>query len=132
MVCVIGSDLINLPESQIAAVYNMTPWSYDQLLTGYRPLCSDFNNTWSLSFTFGTDDIQKTFTVTGDQLTTPGYVDDDHCFPPFNPWGSNNIILGARWMSNFYSVFDLGSFEPSEYDLRIGFATLKKEYQPIF
>lgn len=131
MVCMIGSDLIELPESHIAAVYNMTPWSYDQLLTGYRPLCSDFNNTWSISFTFGTDDTHKTFTVTGDQLAIPGYVDDDHCFPPFNPWGSNNTILGARWMSNFYSVFDFGSFEPSGYDLRIGFAPLKKEYRPI-
>ncbi|KAF3404851.1 Saccharopepsin [Talaromyces pinophilus] len=126
-----GSSLIELPETHIAAVYNMTPWSYDQLMTGYRPLCSDFNNTWSISFTFGTDDTHKIFTVTGDQLATPGYVDDDHCFPPFNPWGSNNTILGARWMSNFYSVFDFGSFEPSGYDLHIGFAPLKKEYQPI-
>ena len=131
MVCMIGSSLIELPETHIAAVYNMTPWSYDQLMTGYRPLCSDFNNTWSISFTFGTDDTHKTFTVTGDQLATPGYVDDDHCFPPFNPWGSNNIILGAQWMSNFYSIFDFGSFEPSGYDLRIGFAPLKKEYRPI-
>lgn len=108
----------------------MTPWTYDLLLTGYRPLCSEFNNTWSISFTFGSDDCHQTFTVTGDQLATPGYQDDDHCFPPFNSWGSENIILGARWLSNFYSVFDFGSFLPSGYDIKIGFAPLKQEYIP--
>ncbi|CRG90030.1 Aspartic proteinase yapsin-3 [Talaromyces islandicus] len=125
-----GSGLSEIPESKIEAVYNMTPWTYEKLMTGYRPLCSEFNDTWSVSFTFGSHDDHKTFKVTGDQLATPGYEDDEHCFPPFNPWSSSNIILGANWMGNFYSVFDFGSFEPSNYDLRIGFAPLKKKYQP--
>lgn len=127
----IGSALIELPESQIDAAYNMTPWTYAQLMTGYRPLCSDFNSTWSISFSFGPANAFKTFTVTGDQLATPGYVDDEHCFPPFNSWSSDNVILGAQWMGNFYSIFDFGSFEPSEYDLRVGFAPLREEYRPV-
>lgn len=34
-------------------------------------------------------------------------------------------------MSSFYSGFDFGSFDPAHYDVRVGFAPLKKEFLPV-
>ncbi|RAL10252.1 pepsin-like aspartic protease [Aspergillus homomorphus CBS 101889] len=124
-----GASSISISESHIDEVYAMTPFSYADLLNGYRPLCSEFNDTWSVSFTVGFSGEAATFTLTGDQLAVPGYVDDDHCFPPFNSWNSENTILGQHWMQNFYMVFDFGSFDPESYNIRLGIAPLKKEYR---
>lgn len=126
----VGASAISIPNDQIEAMYDLTPFSYADILSGYRPLCSDFNDTWSISFTMGFYGEGVTFNLTGDQLAVPGYQDDDHCFPPFNPWDSYNTIIGQHWLSNFYAVFDFGSFDPEIYDIRVGLAPLKKEYLP--
>ncbi|PWY90592.1 aspartyl protease [Aspergillus sclerotioniger CBS 115572] len=127
-----GAGTINIPEDQIEAVYAVTPFSYAKISSGYRPLCSEFNETWSVSFTLGFYGDGVTFNLTGDQLAVPGYQDDDHCFPPFISWSSPNTLIGQYWLSNFYSVFDWGSFEQESYNIRIGLAPLKKEYLPKF
>jgi saccharopepsin len=93
-------------------------------------LCSDFTDDWSVSFTIGDSGEQQIFTVTGSRLALPGYVDDDYCFPPFNSWDSHNVIVGALWMRNFYSVFDFGAFQQQDYQMQMGFAPLKEEYLP--
>ncbi|RAH50591.1 pepsin-like aspartic protease [Aspergillus brunneoviolaceus CBS 621.78] len=124
-----GASSIEIPEQYIDEVYAMTPFKYSDLLNGYRPLCSEFNKTWSVSFTIGFYGEAPTFTLTGDQLAVPGYQDDDHCFPPFNAWNSFNTIFGQHWMQNFYMVYDFGSFEPESYNIRLGIAPLKKEYR---
>ncbi|GLA33883.1 hypothetical protein AnigIFM63309_003906 [Aspergillus niger] len=125
-----GASSISIPNDQIEAMYALTPFSYADISSGYRPLCSDFNDTWSISFTMGFYGEGVTFNLTGDELAVPGYQDDDHCFPPFNPWDSYNTIIGQHWLSNFYAVFDFGSFDPETYDIRVGLAPLKKEYLP--
>ncbi|OOF93399.1 hypothetical protein ASPCADRAFT_209332 [Aspergillus carbonarius ITEM 5010] len=125
-----GAGSITLPEEQIESVYAMTPFSYSEISSGYRPLCSEFNETWSVSFTLGFYGDGVTFNLTGDQLAVPGYQDDDHCFPPFISWSSGNTIIGQYWLSNFYAIFDFGSFDQESYNIRVGLAPLKKEYLP--
>lgn len=116
-----------VPNSQVEAIYAMTPFNYTALLHGFLPKCSDFNDSWSIDLSFG----NQTFSVTGDMLAQPGYQADDNCFPPFDGWDSDNVIIGARWMSNFYSVWDFGNTVEGLYDIRLGFAPLKKEYLPV-
>ena len=125
-----GSATIYVPQNYVEEIYSATPWTFAAISTGYRPLCSDFTDDWSVSLTLGATGAEQTYTVTGSMLAIPGYVDDDHCFPPFNYWDSQNIIIGAVWLRNFYTVVDYGSSNPEHYKLRIGFAPLKSEYLP--
>ncbi|KDR71036.1 hypothetical protein GALMADRAFT_229700 [Galerina marginata CBS 339.88] len=125
-----GAATITVPQQYVSAIYAATPWTFESLTSGLRPLCSDFTDDWSVSLTLGVEGKLQTFTVTGSMLAIPGYVDDDHCFPPFNFWDSQNIIIGSVWLRNFYSVFDFGSFNPAHYKMRMGFAPLKREFLP--
>ncbi|KAF8898264.1 putative aspartyl protease [Gymnopilus junonius] len=125
-----GSGSIYVPQDYIEDIYSATPWTFANISHGYRPLCTDFTDDWSVALTLGFPGAEQTYTVTGSMLAVPGYVDDEHCFPPFNYWSSQNIIVGANWLRNFYSVFDYGSFDPEHYNVRIGFAPLKPEYLP--
>ena len=83
-----------------------------------------------MSFTIGASGEEQTFAVTGSMLALPGYQDDAHCFPPFDSWESQNVIVGQLWLRNFYSVFDFGAFDQADYQMRMGFAALKDEYLP--
>ena len=115
----LGSALIELPQDQIEESYKATPWAFQQLMSGTRPLCTDFTDDWSVSFTIGTGAAQQTFSVKRSQLAQRGYQDDHHCFPPFNSWDSQKVILGRLCMKTFCSVFDFGSFDQDLYHMRV-------------
>ncbi|EJT75178.1 hypothetical protein GGTG_05115 [Gaeumannomyces tritici R3-111a-1] len=100
------------------------------------PLCSEFNASWAVTFTFssGDDDGRRfrNLTVRGDQLATSGFADrDDACFPPFDSSENPRLALfGRNFLHRFYTVFNYGASSVEEFKLRIGFGQLKSEFQP--
>ncbi|GFP54374.1 cathepsin E [Trichoderma asperellum] len=131
-----GAGLIYVPDATIDTIYDSIGWNYTALLHGdYIPSCTDFNSTWSVTFTFESDKGSDftNITLTGDQLRIPGFAyQPDACNPPFSTSGSPHLfLLGQLYLRNFYSIFDFGGTKAEDFNIRIGFGDLKKEWQMI-
>jgi saccharopepsin len=69
------------------------------------------------------------FSIRGDEFVAPG----DQCMPPFDPSGSGGFsLVGTAFLRRFYTVFDFGADKVEEYEPRIGFGRLKKEYDYMY
>ncbi|CAL3968759.1 unnamed protein product [Diplocarpon coronariae] len=126
---------IKIPPELIESVYDSIGMNYTAIFSGaHRPLCTEFNASWSVSFDFGdwqTDDDRYTITLTGDELARPGFANSqDNCYPPFDSseiWGFG--LFGTALLHHRYSVWDFGAFDLADYKPRIGFGKLKGEYK---
>jgi len=135
-----GAGTISLPTEALRPIYRSIGWDYDAVLTGsVIPLCSDFNDTWSVTFTFSgmNDDGIEEFTnvtVRGDQLAEGPFAGrNDACIPPFDSSFSEGLaLIGQQFIRRFYSIYDYGSRTVEEFKPRIGFGQLKAEWQPPF
>ncbi|CAJ2508603.1 Uu.00g136290.m01.CDS01 [Anthostomella pinea] len=129
-----GAGTITVPPLQVDALYQSIGMNYTAILNGdHIPLCTEFNSSWSVSFTFGDDDASaSTVTITGDQLARPGFAyRDDACNPPFDGGDTDGFFLfGTALLNQFYTVFDFGAENVEDYEPRVGFGQLKEEYAP--
>ncbi|KAI1504979.1 pepsinogen c [Biscogniauxia marginata] len=129
-----GSGYISVPPGSIDAIYQSIGMNYSAIYWGdHIPLCSEFNSSWSVSFTYGESDVDsQTVTLTGDQLAKPGFAyRDDACFPPFDNSGVDGFyLIGKPMLHQLYTVFDFGGETVSDYQPRIGFGQLKSEFKP--
>ncbi|KAJ5047609.1 uncharacterized protein L3040_003430 [Drepanopeziza brunnea f. sp. 'multigermtubi'] len=79
---------ILVPPELIDDFYTSIGMDYTAIINGdHLPLCSEFDDSWSVSFDFGgwdSYDGRYTITVTGDELANPGSANSqENCFPPF-------------------------------------------------
>jgi hypothetical protein len=129
-----GASSISLPPDAIEAVYESIGMNWTAIINGkHIPLCSEFNDSWSITFELGFYGSTKTITVTGDKLALPGFANrDDACWPPFDDSGAYDFtLIGKRLLKNFYTVWDYGSF-PSEdtyIQPKLSFGNLKPKKQ---
>lgn len=124
---------ISIPSAQVDAVYESIGWSFPAILNGsHIPLCSEFNSSWSVTFSYSDDGVRyHDLTFSGDQLARPGFANRaDACWPPFDAqYGSDSLVLiGQPILRLFYTIFDFGSTRVEDYKPRIGFGKLKKEF----
>ncbi|OHF02554.1 hypothetical protein CORC01_02249 [Colletotrichum orchidophilum] len=107
-----GASKITLPTKLNLAVYESIGMNYTAILKGdHIPLCSEFNSSWSVKFSFGDYRYPQTVEITGDQLAIPGFAyRDDACWPPFEE-GTQSwfVLIGSTFLKNFYTVWDYGS-----------------------
>jgi saccharopepsin len=67
--------------------------------------------------------------VRGDEFLRPG----QQCMPPFQGSGSSGFALvGTGFLRRYYSVFDFGADKVEDYQPRVGFGRLKKEYDYLY
>ncbi|KAI1343046.1 pepsinogen c [Xylariaceae sp. FL0016] len=129
-----GAGGITVPPLDVESIYRSIGWNYTAILKGdHIPLCTEFNNTWSVSFTFGDNDTNtSTITITGDQLARPGFAyREDACNPPFDSGDTNGFFLfGTTLLQQFYTVWDFGAQYVNDYQPQLGFGNLKDEYRP--
>ncbi|KAK8058130.1 acid protease [Apiospora phragmitis] len=129
-----GAGTISVPPGRIDAMYRSIGWNYDDLYNGrYIPLCTDFNTSWAVTFTFSDDGVAFwDVAITGDRLARNGFAGrEDACVPPFEPGESEGLVLfGQSFMRQFYTVYDFGSTTVEEYRPLIGFGELKAEFRP--
>ncbi|KAK7936042.1 hypothetical protein PG985_001537 [Apiospora marii] len=129
-----GAGTISVPDGRIEAIYRSIGWSYDDLYNGrYIPLCTDFNTSWAVTFTFSDNGADfYDVSITGDRLARNGFAGrGDACFPPFDSSGSEGLVLfGQSFMRQFYTVYDFGGSRVEDYKPRIGFGELKAEFRP--
>lgn len=130
-----GAGDIEVPTEQIYGLYESIGFNYTALLYGdYIPMCTEFNSSWSVTFTFdgSTSTDSPTITLTGDQLINPGFADNElACFPPFSETTIPGFVLiGTPLLHRFYTVWDFGDSVVDEYKPRIGFGKLKDECKP--
>jgi saccharopepsin len=68
---------------------------------------------------------RRVLSIQGDEFTRPS----ERCMPPIDPSGSVGFaLIGTTLLHRYYSVFDFGGDKVEEYQPRIGFGRLKKEY----
>ncbi|KAI5925802.1 pepsinogen c [Camillea tinctor] len=129
-----GAGGMSVPPGKIDSIYESFGMNFSAILNGdHIPLCSEFNSTWSVTFTIGdSDETAQNITLTGDQLARPGFAyRDDACFPPFDDSGVDGFYLfGTPFLHQLYSVYDFGSEYVAGYLPRIGLGQLKPEYKP--
>ncbi|KAI1487312.1 pepsinogen c [Biscogniauxia mediterranea] len=129
-----GAGGMSVPPGDVESIYASIGMNWTAIRTGeHLPLCSEFNSTWSVTFTIGESDADaQNVTLTGDQLARPGFAyREDACYPPFDDSGIAGFYLfGPSMLHQVYSVFDFGSEYVSGYMPRIGFGQLKPEYKP--
>ncbi|KAK8039517.1 hypothetical protein PG993_007928 [Apiospora rasikravindrae] len=130
-----GAGTISVPNLDVYLMYQSIGWDFAAILShDHTPLCSEFNSSWSVTFSFAGDgpDKYRDIVMTGDQLARPGFANrDDACWPPFEPGNNDGFFLfGTPLLDQFYTVYDFGGSKPEEYQPRIGFGQLKKEYKP--
>ncbi|KAK6223089.1 hypothetical protein QIS74_03934 [Colletotrichum tabaci] len=126
-----GAGAIQLPSDKIEAAYELMGVNYTAVLWGDRVLsCSEFNSSWSVSFSFSPDDTTETRVVTlrGDELARPGFpAAENACWPPFEDSGSDGFtLLGSPLLKNFYAVWDFGAFDEAAFTPTLGLAKLRK------
>ncbi|KAH8897363.1 acid protease [Thozetella sp. PMI_491] len=123
-----SSSRSTLPRDKIVDFYDTIGLNWTAILWGQRlPPCTAFNSSWSYTLSFEATPEPVNVTVTGDQFLRPGYgFRDTACQPPFeeSAFGSD-VVLGTPFLSNFYSVWDLGSKEESKFKLAIGLGKRK-------
>ncbi|OJD36431.1 pepsinogen c [Diplodia corticola] len=123
-----GAGRISVPSDIVDAVYYNLGWNNSKLLTGEERFgCQHLNASWALAFQMGDGAVEDdvVFTIRGDEFVRPG----DQCMPPIDDSGvSGFALIGATFLRRFYSVFDFGADAVADYQPRIGFGRLKKEY----
>ncbi|CVK98742.1 related to aspartic proteinase, pepstatin-sensitive [Fusarium proliferatum] len=107
-----GASGITVPESKIEDIYESIGMNWTAILNGeHIPLCSEFTKDWSVAFKVGYYGESKFLNVTGDQLALPGFANrDDACWPPIDSGAEGFALLGARFLKNFYTIWDYGKF----------------------
>ena len=132
-----GGGRITLPKSKTLPIYESLGWNFTQLLNGERILdCSEFNSSWSVSFTLGSSADPKIITMTGDELAVPGFANrESACWPPFDQGDVEGFALfGTALLKHFYTIWDYGTkgtVKNSEYKPTVSFGTLKPEFRPV-
>ena len=131
-----GAGSMQIPPEMIDDVYTSIGWNFTALLHGdHIPRCSEFTDAWSVTFDFGgwdSVDGQYAITLSGDQLSRPGFAgSDDNCYPPFE---SSEVfgfaLFGTPLLHQLYTVWDFGAMQVNNYQPRVGFGQLKEEYKP--
>ncbi|KAK6068236.1 hypothetical protein SCUP515_09731 [Seiridium cupressi] len=127
-----GAGRISVPDEIIDAVYFNLGWNITKLMNGEERMeRQHLNASWALSFTLGegAEEDDMTFSIRGDEFIRPG----EQCMPPVDNSGANNFaLIGAAFMRRYYSVFDFGATTVEEYQPKIGFGRLKKEYDYLY
>ncbi|KAM5349927.1 hypothetical protein ACJ41O_006432 [Fusarium nematophilum] len=126
-----GAGRISLAKGAIEGVYESIGMNWTAIWNGeHIPRCSEFNSSWSVSFSFGDGGKGQPaeVTLTGDQLAVPGFANqEDACWPPFDESDSEDFsLIGKALLSHFYTVWDFGSKVESKYKPTLGFGKLKK------
>lgn len=126
-----GAGGIQLPSTKIEAVYELMGMNYTALLWGDRVLsCSEFNSSWSISFSFAPDETAsaQVLTLRGDELARPGFpAAAGACWPPFEDSGSETFtLLGSPLLSHFYTVWGFGASDEATFAPTLGLAKLRK------
>ncbi|KAF7595539.1 hypothetical protein BBP40_005574 [Aspergillus hancockii] len=127
-----GAGSLQLPSNIIGGVYASIGMNWTAIIeTGYVPMCSDFNSSWSVTFNFGDSEQDPKVTLTGDQLARPGFADNkDACFPPFEDSGSDGFgLFGTPLLHKFYTVWDFGAADVKAYHPHVGFGKLKENFK---
>lgn len=128
-----GAGALQVPSNAISEIYASIGMNWTAISQGrYIPMCSDFNSSWSVTFNFGDAETDPKLTLTGDQLAQPGFADrKDACNPPFDDSGSEDFaLLGTPLLQQFYTVWDFGATEVTDYHPRVGFGKLKEGVRP--
>ncbi|KAK7409656.1 hypothetical protein QQX98_008171 [Neonectria punicea] len=127
-----GAGSITLPDEENLKVYESIGMNYTAILEGdHIPLCTEFNSSWSFSFSFGDYRDPQVVTLRGDQLRRPGFAyRDDACWPPFEGGGTPRFtLIGTPFLKNFYTVWDYGSeateTDVSQFEPKLSFGKLK-------
>ncbi|GME49418.1 putative nucleoside-diphosphate-sugar epimerase protein [Neofusicoccum parvum] len=127
-----GAGRISVPDEIIDAVYFNLGWNVTKLMNGEERMeCRHLNASWALSFTLGEGAVEDdvTFTIRGDEFTEPGA----QCMPPVDNSGGNGFaLIGSAFLQRHYSVFDFGASSVDEYQPKLGFGRLKKEYDYLY
>ncbi|KAK7705724.1 hypothetical protein SLS57_009923 [Botryosphaeria dothidea] len=127
-----GAGRISVPEEIVDAVYFNLGWNNTKLMNGEERMdCQHLNASWALSFTLGegAEEDDLTFTIRGDEFTEPGA----QCMPPVDGSGSSGFsLIGAAFLQRYYSVYDFGGSKVEEYQPKIGFGRLKKEFDYLY
>lgn len=126
-----GAGSLALPSDKIEAAYELMGLNYTAVLWGDRVLsCSEFNSSWSVSFSFSPDDTTEAqvITLSGDELARPGFpAAEDACWPPFEDSGSAGFtLLGSPLLEKFYSIWDFGASDETSFAPTLGLAKLRK------
>ncbi|KAJ4323612.1 hypothetical protein N0V84_004220 [Fusarium piperis] len=129
-----GAGRIDLPKGQMEAVYESIGMNWTAIIKDrYKPLCKDFNSTWSVSFAFGDASSRNpsVVTLTGDQLAKPGFAGEEkYCWPPFDEGDSEGFaLIGTDLLTHFYTVWDFGAKEEAKYRPTLSFGNLKKGFK---
>ncbi|KAF9701590.1 hypothetical protein EKO04_000318 [Ascochyta lentis] len=124
-----GAGRVSIPDEIIDPVYFNLGWNLTKLLNGEERMeCQHLNASWAITFTLGegedhTKDVS--FSIRGDEFIRPG----DQCMPPLDNSGGNQFaLIGAAFLRRWYTVFDFGADKVEDYQPRIGFGQLKKEW----
>lgn len=124
-----GAGGVSIPDEIIDAVYFNLGWNVTKLREGEERMdCQHLNASWAMSFTLGESEDESqdvSFSIRGDEFTRPG----EQCMPPINNSGQNGFaLIGSGFLQRWYSVFDFGSDKVQDYQPRIGFGRLKREW----
>ncbi|KZM26671.1 aspartic-type endopeptidase [Ascochyta rabiei] len=124
-----GAGRVSIPDEIIDPVYFNLGWNLTKLLNGEESMdCQHMNASWAITFTMGegedhTKDVS--FSMRGDEFLKAG----DQCMPPFDNSGNTQFaLIGAAFLRRWYTVFDFGADKVEDYQPRIGFGRLKKEW----
>ncbi|KAK4238690.1 aspartic peptidase domain-containing protein [Achaetomium macrosporum] len=127
-----GASHISLPPDNIEAVYASIGMNWTAIIEGdHIPLCTEFNDSWSVTFELGFYGDTRTISLTGDQLALPGFANrEDACWPPFDDQGRAGFaLLGKKLLRRFYTIWDYGSFpvKGQYHESTLSFGKLKSQ-----
>lgn len=127
-----GAGRLSVPDAIVDAMYYNLGWNKTKLMNGEeRMQCQHLNASWAVTLTLGeqAEEDDVSFTLRGDEFTRPG----SECMPPFDESGGSGFALvGAVFLRRHYSVFDFGGNKVEDYQPRIGFGRLKREYDFLY
>lgn len=127
-----GAGRVSVPTEFADVIYYNLGWNMTKLMTGKERMdCQHMNASWALSFTFGEDaeEDDVTLTMRGDEFLREGA----QCMPPIDDSGTNGFaLLGSAFLRRYYSIFDFGGSRVEDYQPRLGFGRLKKEYDYLY
>jgi hypothetical protein len=127
-----GAGRLSVPSDIIDAMFYNLGWNKTKLVNGEERMeCQHLNASWAVTLTLGEgapeDDVS--FTLRGDEFVQPGA----QCMPPFDDSEQAGFALvGNAFLNRYYSVYDFGADKVEEYQPRIGFGRLKKEYDYMY